>query len=532
MKRISTILLAIIMLGSCSEDFLDISNPTGFSPQYFPKTMEDMEQVTTSIYGQMTQIGLFGKRIFAKGTFVTDHTVDMAWIADANWNQLATNQITADNTYVTTLWYGFYKMISCANTVLEEVDQINRDKFSEADLQRLSQMKGEALFWRGWAHQQLVAIWGEGFPANGDGEKQGVPIRLQVASSPELLNMSRSSVNAVYAQVLADYQEAEKLLPANWEDASDYPRPTAYAVKSYIGQLNLWMGNTDNAKTALKDVIEHSGKELVTFEEYEQMFNEKQTKFNRESILEIGLKNGNSGANFWNSEGSQYALLAALCFKNANGEVEAAGWGNIFFHDSNIRRFGTDPRLHIVALEPGTPVVMRGIQTEVMKYKDIEESYQGWSMRKYIPMDACVGDSPYTGNSVGINMYLMRLADVYLMYAEACLNNDEATAREYINKVRRRAYDLPTDIPSDIDITSNGTELVNDLREERFKEFCGEGIQHWIDVCRWKTLKDEINQWYSTTRSGAPSYDEQDLYYPIPRTELENNPNMKQSAGY
>ena len=133
------------MLGSCSEDFLDISNPTGFSPQYFPKTMEDMEQVTTSIYGQMTQIGLFGKRIFAKGTFVTDHTVDMAWIADANWNQLATNQITADNTYVTTLWYGFYKMISCANTVLEEVDQINRDKFSEADLQRLSQMKGEAL---------------------------------------------------------------------------------------------------------------------------------------------------------------------------------------------------------------------------------------------------------------------------------------------------------------------------------------------------------------------------------------------------
>lgn len=69
--------------------------------------------------------------------------------------------------------------------------------------------------------------------------------------------------------------------------------------------------------------------------------------------------------------------------------------------------------MHIAALQPGTPVTMRGVLTEVMKYKDIEDSYQGWSLRKYIPMNACVGDSPYTGNSVGINMFLMRLADCF-----------------------------------------------------------------------------------------------------------------------
>jgi len=532
MKKGLIILLCAFTLTSCSEDFLDISNPTGLSPQYFPRTMADMEQVVTSIYGQMTQVGLFGKRIFAKGTFITDHTVDMAWTADANWNQLATNEITSGNTYVGTLWYGFYKMISCANTVLDNIGKIDRNKFTEEDILRLSQMEGEALFWRGWAHQQLVSIWGEGFPVNGDGNKLGVPIRLTVASSPEKLNISRSTVDDVYAQILADYQAAEKLLPSVWSSSKDYPRPTSFAVKSYIGQLNLYMGKNDVAKTVLKDVIDNSGKELVSFEEYEQMFNEKQTKFNRESILEINLKNGNSGANFWNSEGSQYALLAALCFKNAKGATEAAGWGNIFFHDSNIQRFGTDPRLHIVALQPGTSVTMRGVKTEVVRYKDIEETYKGWSMRKYIPMDACVGDKPYVGNSVGINMYLMRLADVYLMYAEACLTDDEDTAREYINKVRRRAYNLPIDIPSEIDITSSGAALVDDLREERFKEFCGEGIQHWIDVCRWKSLKDEITRWYTKTRSGIPTFDEKDLYYPIPRAEIENNPNMKQSKGY
>ena len=109
----------------------------------------------------------------------------------------------------------------------------------------------------------------------------------------------------------------------------------------------------------------------------------------------------------------------------------------------------------------------------------------------------------------GINIYLMRLADVYLMYAEACLRSqDETTAKEYINKVRRRAYDKPITLPSDIDIASSGDALWNDLREERFKEFCGEGVQHWCDVCRWKTLKDELEKWYPKTLAGPTVYDD------------------------
>lgn len=532
MKKIIYLIAIIFAFTNCSDDFLDISNPGRLSPAIFPQSMSDMESVVTSIYAQMTQMGLYGKRIMAKGTFCTDHTVDMSWTGDANWNQLATNQLTSDNIYTTTLWFSLYKIVSCSNTVLEEVERINKDGFTEADINRLSQMRGEALFWRGWGHQQLVALFGEGYPSNGDGEKQGVPLRLQVASTPDMLNIRRSTVNEVYNQILLDYREAEALLPVQWSDRLDFSRPTKYATQSHIGQLNLFKGDYESAKTALKNVIDNSGKELVSFEEYERMFNEKQTKFNNESVLEINLRNGSSGANFWNSEGSQHALVAALCFENANGAVESAGWGNIFFHDANIERFGSDPRLHIAALEPGTPVVMRGQNTVVMKYKDIEDEYEGWSLRKYIPMDAIVGQSPYTGNSVGINMYLMRLADVYLMYAEACLGNDEASAREYINKVRRRAYNLPINTPSDVDITSSGIQLRDDLREERFKELCAEGMQHWIDVCRWKTLDQEITRWYQKTRVGSPTYNTHDLYYPVPNAELENNPNMTQSAGY
>jgi len=488
--------------------------------------MTDMESIVTSIYANMVSVPLYGKRILAKGTFCVDHTVDMAWTGDNTWNQMATNQITSDNSYVATLWIGLYKIVSCSNTVLEQVEKINKDKFTDADLTRLNQMKGEALFWRAWAHQQLVVFFGEGFPCNGDGDKKGVPIRLQVASTPDMLNINRSTVNEVYAQVLSDYQEAKSFLPAKWSERKDFPRPTSVSADSYIGQVNLFKGDYEAAKAAFKAVIDNSGKTLMPFEQYEKMFNEDQEKFNNESILEVNFRNGSSSDYFWYGEGSQFGLVAALCYKNPDGNVEAAGWGNIFLHDANIARYGSDPRLHIAGLEPGTPVVMNDQPTEVMKYKDTEDKIKGWSLRKYNPLKSTVNA---LNLGVGINMYLMRLADVYLMYAEASqATGDEGNAREYVNRVRRRAYNGD----STHDITSSGEALRDDIREERFREFCGEGIQHWQDVCRWKTLDKELKQWYGNTRVGSPHYDAKDLYYPIPKVEMENNPNMVQSIGY
>ena len=183
-------------------------------------------------------------------------------------------------------------------------------------------------------------------------------------------------------------------------------------------------------------------------------------------------------------------------------------------------------------MEPGTPVIMNDVQTVTCKYilDRKNDDYRGWAVRKYQYLKKSAASSQLT---CGINMYLMRLADVYQMYAEASLKNgDEATAREYLNKVRRRAYDLPIDSPSDIDLKSSGDQLFNDLVEERFKEFCGEGVQHWVDVCRWKRLDKEIKEWYSVTLSGMPRYDARDLYYPIPQKELDANAAIVQSPAW
>ena len=115
------------------------------------------------------------------------------------------------------------------------------------------------------------------------------------------------------------------------------------------------------------------------------------------------------------------------------------------------------------------------------------------------------------------------------------ISKDNANIQEVINAIEKQTDYLFIYNKKEVnvnqrvsvhDITSSGTTLRDDIREERFKELCAEGVQHWQDVCRWKTLDQEIKKWYPITRSGAPVYSAKALYFPIPQSEMENNPNM------
>lgn len=520
-KIITSFIIFLAFSTSCSNTFLDITDPSKISPSVYPANMADMEQITNAMYAMQHNSGLYGSELMAKCAFPIDHTCEMRHINTAVWNEMATNNYQPSNSIVTGLWNALYKMIGTTNTLLEEIDKFESSNTLKASEQaRIEQMKGEAYFWRAWAHIFACGYFGEGYPCNGDGDKAGIPILTKVTTTYDEARKPRNTVNEVYAQAIADYKLALTLLPKSWSDVSDYPRPTYYAVQSFLGQAYLFQGNYANAMSVLKDVIANSGKSLLPFDEFREMFSATQTKFNNESILEINNYSSTLGT------GSLHARYISLCYKNANGGTSGTGWDNIFFHDSNIDRFGDDPRLPVTALEPGTPVTIDGFETEIIKYKNIEAEYRGWAIRKYVEFGAIVNlpGSPYSG----INFYLMRLADVYLMYAEACqATGNDSEACLYLNKVRRRAYQ-----DEDHDIQATGTTLRDQIREERFRELCAEGVQHWQDVCRWKTLEQEIKTWYPKTRSGAPVYSARSLYLPIPQSEIENNPNMVQSAGY
>ena len=125
-----------------------------------------------------------------------------------------------------------------------------------------------------------------------------------------------------------------------------------------------------------------------------------------------------------------------------------------------------------------------------------------------------------------INSQQIRLADVYLLYAEACLQaGDRPTAVTYINKVRARVGLTPYDGTGDV---------MAAIRHERRVELGMEG-HRWFDLCRWGIAAEAMATYKSYESEEARSHmgtftaGKHELM-PIPQKEVElgalqQNPN-------
>lgn len=277
---------------------------------------------------------------------------------------------------------------------------------------------------------------------------------------------------------------------------------------------------------------------------------------------------------------------------------KSSEWGNNFIHDANIRRFGfsgiggdtvprrtfnkafvsaqprsvdnypyktedpdykaksltlknnpelVDPRLKLVA---GQPYVDEYINEKgKITYYDRSSEVNNrpdlltWQHRKFTNIRGVeMGPAPFGKNqSSDANYPVVRLADIYLLYAELLKDESPAVALEYINKVHRRAYGFLPDSPCPFDYKSltdrtktadAADHLANDvLKYERWAELFAEG-QWWWDVRRWKIGAAEA-EFFKETRHGNITWKGDESYVqPIPQLELERNENIQQSAGY
>lgn len=291
---------------------------------------------------------------------------------------------------------------------------------------------------------------------------------------------------------------------------------------------------------------------------------------------------------------------------NDGTEVNAQtlGYGNETIHDANIIRFGfplgyyslvanpnynssvaasytnpvmimdptyyqnslavrtnqtADPRLYVSCLQPwvdsaiNTPpagyvpgtVPTTGYIPVSKQAGSFKSNQYQWSFRKYAPIYCNVNDVP-GGQADGADIYLLRLADVYLLYAEACINtNDNADGLEYLNMVKRRAYGYPVASPSPVDYASltsptaaaaSGDPVLgnNPLYYERWAELFNEGTW-WTDICRWHLGTSEA-AFYKTYNYGANTltFNTRCYAWPIPLTEINANAAVanEQNPGY
>jgi hypothetical protein len=125
---------------------------------------------------------------------------------------------------------------------------------------------------------------------------------------------------------------------------------------------------------------------------------------------------------------------------------------------------------------------------------------------------------------------VFRLADAYLMYAEAVLRGgtggDRPTALGYINALRQRAYGDATGNITDPQLT------LDFIIDERARELYGE-CHRRTDLIRFGRFSNStyLWEWKGGVKAGVSTDGHFDLF-PIPSTDLGANPNLKQNPGY
>lgn len=244
MKTIHTImaaLAAVLLLSGCNE-FLDIT-PTG---KVIAKTGEEYRDLLTYEY-----------KYFAKDRYMTTLRTDEVVLdrvktsstdLDAYLDLWRWKDEDPAPTTSYFSWRSYYHAIYIANYIIEHQKEI-----SNASAEEVEQLVGEAWMMRAYCHFLLVNLYAEPYTHCVPATTRGVPLMLKadVNAVP-----ASSSVERVYAQVLADIDEAAAHLQVEqWEEGLNY-RFNRLSAEALRARVLLYMGNWTEALEAAAKVVE------------------------------------------------------------------------------------------------------------------------------------------------------------------------------------------------------------------------------------------------------------------------------------
>jgi hypothetical protein len=144
------------------------------------------------------------------------------------------NDLLADNGTIQVIWEQIYDGIGIVNRIIEQVPNLGNVTQEDKD-----DIVGQAHFLRALHYHNLVKLWGD------------VPLRLTTPASPEeAAQITRSTVDQVYTQILADLAEARALV-AETDDPTIASHGAVYALRSRVLLYRSdWAGVVANADSA------------------------------------------------------------------------------------------------------------------------------------------------------------------------------------------------------------------------------------------------------------------------------------------
>ncbi|MDR1098628.1 MAG: RagB/SusD family nutrient uptake outer membrane protein [Tannerella sp.] len=380
-----------------------------------------------------------------------------------------------------------YSMIHRANRVLDKIDAIS---FRNETIQK--NLKGEALAFRAFAYWELGWRFG------------GVPLILTAMETDDVLRVKRSAQSETFAQVESDFIAAIQLLPES-QTGTQAGRIDKYAAMAMLGRVYLFQGKYQEARNVLESVI-HSGKyELET--DYTNAFSEDH-KNGIERVWEIQYLANTPG----------YGQSVTTSYLPDTYQLNAL----------DLQSFAGSNLAHRVSEELMDAYEAGDLRKEISIVFDLPLNTGTTSEYAYIRKFHYAINKPAQNNYWGINIPIIRYADVKLMYAEA-LNQlgyiADGEAFEQLNDIRQRAG-LSKLTGSDLPGKDAFQQAI--IRERRV-EFAFEGIR-WMDLIRWGIAMDVMNTFLADVKQdgGANRMKPYNVLYPIPFREINayNNPDI------
>ncbi|TDX00816.1 RagB/SusD family nutrient uptake outer membrane protein [Dinghuibacter silviterrae] len=595
-KRIYTALALLVLGAGCAKDPSLVGPTNAYSTSNYPSTLDGLNSVLAPCYSNLRDPGLFGFHFLPKAISNSEHAVNSIYNGDASWNDMAAVNVSPTNEYVNEAWQVLFTGVKNCNVLLEGADLFTQHYAKSSDLPTVALIKGQAYFLRAYYYFELECLYGEdNVPSPSATDTLGVPIFNGVPTTLAQSQQPRSSIKNVWALIESDLQQAATLLKGQVWTGNDEGRVTDVAAEALLGKAYVFTKNYAAAKTMLSTVI-GSGKGLVGYDTLRGEFiGITAYKFNRESLFELNIdQNSYGGYGVYSGAANSTTIMGliwppwALGSDGTEGNCTPMGYGNEIAHWKNVLRYGyklgtynlvanpnynaakgpsynnpqevmdpvykaaalaartngtVDPRLYISMLQPWVDSVSPdGQHWYPVSRPNFEQGAgtYGWSIRKYTPVFNNINN---VGPADDVNLHLLRMADVYLLYAEACANTgDPSDALEYINKVKRRAYGYPINSASPIDYASLTAATMapdpslanNPLYYERWAELFNEG-QWWLDVCRWHLGPNEAAYYGSAYNVTTPlSWSDKSYVWPIPLNETNSNPLVanQQNPGY
>jgi len=469
MKSITKIfissLCALQLLAGCSKDFLDRPPLTSISVDNFYKTPEDLRLATAALYAGKPWADWNYTCYLPVGEVLSGNMVLGYWGDAVQLNNFA---VTSMNGIMSANWAAMYRVIAQCNATINAIEK--KAPASIPDATKNAAI-AEARFIRGFAYYNLAVLWGA-VPVIEDNET--------LVSSP-LLN--RIKVEDVYKFVTNDLTFAAQHLPVKDETG----RLTTWSAQGMLGKVYLTRSGLnqsvgmrnqallDSAKKYAGNVCKKSGLELLP--NYADLF-KTQFNDNQESLFALQWVAGGG----W-LEGNMLQIYSPGGAEiSANG---SAGW------------FGIRPTMDMYRQYESKDSTRRKATFMLNGdyYPELNAAGGGFTFKSNSGLKKHIIGTNKDNNSPKMNLTgsaehnsLLRLADVYLIYAEAILGNNTSTsdadALLYYNIVRRRAFFNDPYAKNEKSKVYDVTSLTGDmLIKERRVELAGEG-QYWIDLVR------------------------------------------------